>query len=57
VGHSYPRMHFCPGPEMRTKVDDFRRELSKRSGQTISNSQVVKAILEEFFEKKEKRGS
>jgi hypothetical protein len=42
---------------MRTKLDDFRRELSKRSGQNISNSQIIKAILEEFFDKKEEKSS
>lgn len=42
---------------MRTKLDDFRRELSKKSGQTISNSQIIKAILEEFFERKEEKSS
>lgn len=57
MGRNAPRMEFRPGPAMRAKIDQLRLELSTRAGRKLSNSQVIKAILEEFFDKKEPKSS
>lgn len=47
-----PRIEFRPSQELRRKLEAFRQELSERGGRRFSMSEVISAILEEFFAKK-----
>lgn len=51
-----PRVEFRPKPDTRRRLEALREELSKRSGKKLSLSEVVTAIVEQFFAS-EKEGS
>lgn len=50
-----PRVEFRPGRELREKLERFREELGEKAARPFSMSEVVTAILEEFFERSPKK--
>lgn len=44
-----PRVEFQPGRELRQKVEAYRREMSEKLKRRVSTSEVVVAILDDFF--------
>jgi lipoate-protein ligase A len=52
VSANDPRIEFRPSSELRRKLEEFRRELSEKGGRRFSMSEVISAVLEEFFSKK-----
>lgn len=47
-----PRIEFRPSPEVRTELAKFQLQLQLKGGRRYSMSEVINAVLEEFFSKK-----
>ena len=44
-----PRVEFRPDPELKAELQELRRRMTERVGRPISISELISAILKEWF--------